>query len=167
VRTEDVRTGSEIAVNRTGEVIEREVPEVLEHQLLDAPELAATPRELPLVALASSRTVDLDLEGAHWQIALELSTDPGVGDWVFLSEQPSAASAASNGVVRRLGVRVALAHPFMERFSGSESGQIEPLLRVAVALVLAEVTAREAGVALAGAVRRRVNQLLREALSKP
>jgi hypothetical protein len=167
IRTEDVRTGSEIALHRTGEVIEREVPEVLEQQLVDPPEPASTPPELPPAAFASRRTVDVDLEGARWQIALELSTDPGVGDWVFLSEQPTAAAVDSDAVVRRLGVRVALAHPFMERFGGSEPSQIEPLLRVAVALVLAEVTAREAGVALAGAIRRRVNQLLREALSKP
>jgi hypothetical protein len=55
----------------------------------------------------------------------------------------------------------------MERFGGTDGSQIEPLLRLAAALALAEVTAREAGVALAGLIRRRVNQLLREGLSNP
>jgi hypothetical protein len=55
----------------------------------------------------------------------------------------------------------------MDRFGGTDASHIEPLLRLAAALALAEVTAREAGVALAGLIRLRVNQLLREGLSNP
>jgi hypothetical protein len=145
-------------------VIEREVPPVLAGQLGERLIAAETPAILPEVSIASQRAIDLELDGIPWHIDLELSTDPGVGDWVYLSDQPSRAAGHE---ARRLGVRVALAHPFMERFGGSSPSQIEPLLRVAVALVLAEVTAREAGLDLAGSIRRRVNELLRDALSKP
>jgi hypothetical protein len=62
---------------------------------------------------------------------------------------------------------VALAHPFTERFAGSEAEEFEPLLRVAAAIMLAETAARESGVRQAGEVRRNINELLREALSKP
>jgi hypothetical protein len=165
VRPDDLRSGAEIAVDHTAEVIEHEAAQVLERQLVEKPESAPTPAELPPVPLASRRTIEVELEGGRWQIDLELSTDPGVGEWVYLSDQPSPAG--QDGEARRLGVRVSLAHPFMERFGGTDPAHIEPLLRVGVALVLAEVTAREAGLELAGSIRRRVNQLLREALSKP
>ena len=163
IRTTDVRSGATVAVERTGDAIEHGAPAVIESQLTETPESADTPTELPPAELASHRTINLDLDGQSWQIELELSTDPAVGDWVFLSDQPGPASSSP----RRLGVRVSLAHPFMERFGGILPSQIEPLLRVAVALVLAEVTAREAGLRLAGSIRKRVNDLLRNALSRP
>ena len=141
------------------------MPPVLEDQLADHPVTVPTPEALPQAQLASWRTIEIECDGVPWQIDLELSTDPGVGDWLSVSERPTAPSQV-NGA-RRLGIRVSLAHPFMERFGGTDASQIEPLLRLAAALALAEVTAREAGVALAGLIRRRVNQLLREGLSNP
>src|SRR5207237_1308679 len=95
IRQEEARAGAQIAVDRTAEVIERDVAPVLETQL-DEPDTAQIPEGLPAAELASRR-----------------------------------------------------------------------LIRVAAALALAEVTAREAGVALAGSIRLRVNQLLREALCNP
>jgi hypothetical protein len=53
----------------------------------------------------------------------------------------------------------------MERFTGADRDKIEPVLRVAAAMGLAEKLAREGGVRLAGAVRQNVNKLLREAMS--
>ncbi len=64
-------------------------------------------------------------------------------------------------------MRIALAHPFTERFAGSDSEQLELLARIAAAIMLAETAARESGVRQAGEVRRNINDLLREALSKP
>jgi hypothetical protein len=164
-RVQDVRSGAEVATDRTADTIERDAPQILEAQLGEAPTPAETPTTLPSVPLASRRVMQLELDGACWQIDLELSVDPAVGDWVFLSDSPSTGAEQEGS--RHLAVRVALAHPFMERFGGTRSDQIEPLLRIAVALVLAEVTAREAGLQLAGSIRKRVNELLRDALSKP
>jgi len=62
---------------------------------------------------------------------------------------------------------MSLAHPFMQRFCRADSSEIEGLERVAAALALAEITARDAGVPQYGTIRRNVNQLLRDALSKP
>ena len=55
----------------------------------------------------------------------------------------------------------------MIQFGGLEVEKIEPLQRVAVAIVLSEITARESGVRDAGTFRRNINELLRDALSKP
>jgi hypothetical protein len=165
VRPEQVRAGAQAAVNHTAAVIEHDVPPVLEGQLTDPPVAAPTPEALPQAQLASRRTIQIECDGVPWEIDLELSTDPGVGDWLYLSERATPPEQVTGA--RRLGIRVSLTHPFMERFGGTDASHIEPLLRVAAALALAEVTAREAGVTLAGLIRRRVNQLLREGLSKP
>jgi len=165
VRPEQVRAGAQAAVGNTAAVIEHDVPPVLENQLADHPVTVSTPETLAQAQLVSRRTIEIECDGVPWQIDLELSTDPGVGDWLSVSERPTAPAQASGA--RRLGIRVSLAHPFMERFGGTDASQIEPLLRLAAALALAEVTAREAGVTFAGLIRRRVNQLLREGLSNP
>jgi hypothetical protein len=54
----------------------------------------------------------------------------------------------------------------MVQFGGWTAREIEPLQRVAVALVLAEVTARESGVKAASTIRHNVDELLRDVLSK-
>ncbi|HEX9774106.1 MAG TPA: ATP-binding protein [Actinomycetota bacterium] len=165
VRPEDVRRGAEVAVRRTADVIARDVPPILEGQLADAPQAALPSPKLPPATLVSQRMIELECDGVPWRIELELSTDPAVGDWLYIADQ--SPTSARGQEMRVLGIRVAMAHPFMERFAGTDASQIEPLLRVATALALAEVTAREAGVEFAGSIRRRVNQLLREALSNP
>jgi hypothetical protein len=122
---------------------------------------------LPPATTLSRRVIDLELDGDHWQIILELSDDPSIGDWVALCDQSVTSDATTGNKVRQVGIRLALAHPFMERFGGTEPSQIEPLLRIAVAIVLAEITARNSGVRYAGAIRRNINEFLRTALSKP
>jgi Histidine kinase-, DNA gyrase B-, and HSP90-like ATPase len=162
-RQEDVRAGAQVAVERTAEAIERDAAPVLQEQLSET-DPGAAPEALPRAELASHRRIEIECDGVPWEIELELSMDPAVSDWLYVSDRPSPPT----GGKRTLGIRVAMAHPFMERFAGTwDVEQIEPLLRVAAALALAEVTAREAGVPLAGSIRLRVNQLLREALSNP
>ena len=76
------------------------------------------------------------------------------------SVQPSA------GPERVIEIRVSLAHPFMVSFAQTDPDDVEALLRVASALALAETLARRT-VRLAGTVRRNLNEILREALSRP
>ena len=69
--------------------------------------------------------------------------------------------------MRQIAVRLALAHPFMDRFAGSDPERIEGILRVAAAIGLAETAAWESGVQMAGTIRRNANELLRGGLSGP
>jgi hypothetical protein len=164
VRAADVRSGAELATERTADVLEQEAGPVLQRQLAQLPDVSAPIAELPTAALATRRVLDVRLELAIWRVELELSTDPGLGDWVSISDEPSNPGG---NTVRRVGIRLALAHPFMERFGGTTSSEIEPLLRVAIAIVLSEITARESGVKGAGTLRRNINEILRDALAKP
>ena len=89
--------------------------------------------------------------GKKWRIALELSADPSVEDWITLSDKPvNLPKKGKEPARRQITVRISLIHPFMERFGGASQEQIEPLLRVGAAIALAEITARESGVKLAG-----------------
>jgi len=164
----DYRKGAEAAVESTANSIEQHTPPVLE------PHLTAEPSdEPPLASLAqttelSQRIIDVTLDGRPWRIILELTYDPAIGDWVSISDQPVLVKDAESGAqVRQIGVRVSLAHPFMERYAGTTIEDIEPLVRVGAAIALAEVAARDSGVKMAGTMRRIINDLLRNALSKP
>ena len=163
-KPDELKRGAIVAVGRTAEVIEREVPPVLEDQLTSQPESREPAVGLPLATMASTREIEVELDGCTWLVVLELSDDPGIGDWVSISDRPARNDRSS---VRRLSVRLSLVHPFMQRFAGVEPARIEPLLRVAVAICLAETTARDSGVRSAGTIRRNINQLLRTALSQP
>lgn len=166
-RPDEIQQAAEAVAERTAEVIEREVPRVLEGQLTAVPSEAPPPEALAPVPTLARRVINVELLGQHWEIDLELSSDPALSDWVSLSDRKPATRDGRDADVRRLAVRVALAHPFTERFVGSDAEQLEPLVRIAAAIMLAETAARESGVRQAGEVRRNINELLREALSKP
>jgi len=166
----DLRKGAEIASGRTAETIKREVPPVLEGQLDAPPESQPPPKALPSATMASTREIIVELHGITWQILLELSNDPGVGEWLTVSDRPSRQGTGANAALRsarQVSVRLALAHPFMDRFSGADPERIEPMLRIAAAIAFAETSARDSGVRMAGTVRRNINDFLRKALSKP
>jgi len=142
------------------------VPPIIDKQLNEEPVSKSPPRTLPpSVATASKREIEVILRDAKWKITLDLSNDPAVSDWISISDQPSTQSKIDP--IRHVGVRLSLAHPFMERFGGTDPDQIEPLLRLAAAICLAEIVARDSGVSQAGTIRRNINELLRDALSKP
>jgi hypothetical protein len=169
ITKKDLERGAERAVARTAQAIQSGGPDVLGNQLSGRSGSDRLPEALPSSVFASTREIDVDLKGKKWKIVLELSADPSIEDWITLSDKtPDTKKKNKKEPARRqITVRLALDHPFMERFGGVSQDQIEPLLRVAAAIGLAEITARESGVRLAGEIRRNINELLRDALSKP
>ncbi|MGE5554250.1 MAG: ATP-binding protein [Betaproteobacteria bacterium] len=162
-RKRDMQEGAEQAVRQTALVVETHVPQVLAPQLESQPDSQPPPPALPEVGDTIGREIVVDLNGVQWRIQLELTTDPAVSDWLTVSYWNQRAETRTGSI----GVRVCLAHPFMDRFSGVDSEQIEPILRIAVAIALGEAAARASGVRYAGTIRRNINDLLRNALSKP
>ena len=55
----------------------------------------------------------------------------------------------------------------MLQYSGTDASQIEPLQRMAIAIALAEIAARDSGVSKSRTFIRNLNKFLRDALSKP
>jgi hypothetical protein len=166
-RTDDLRAGAELAGRRTAEVIQKGVPEVLGRQIGSTPDPAPPAQDLPSASLATRRVIPVELDGQQWQIILELTDDPAIGDWLDLCEQPIPEGTPDCEPGCRVGVRLSLTHPFMERFGGADANRIEPLLRVAAAIALAETSARKSGVRYASSIRHHVNDLLLNALAAP
>lgn len=163
VGRKELRKAAEVASQKTADVIRREVPPVLEQQLEEAPDNKAAPKNLPQALSASTREIDVELNDKPWRIVIELSNDPAIGDWITVSDKAPKPKSSP----RQVMVRMALSHPFIERFAGTDHSQIEPFLRIAAAIGLAEIAARDSGVKAAGTIRRNINDLLRNALSKP
>lgn len=162
VAQRELRAEAEKANTRVAETIEKEVPPVLDAQSVLPPVTDPPPQSLTPDPSGSSRVIEVMHREVQWKITIELSVDPAVEDWLSLTDRP-----ASRNAPREITVRMSLTHPFMQRFCRVESAEIEALERVAAALALAEITARDAGVPQYGTIRRNVNQLLRDALSKP
>lgn len=162
-RPADLRTGAEEATEHTTEAV-RADPQVLSDQVEAHPEPEPLPPSLPPTELAAAREIQIELGASRWRISVELSTDPAIGEWLTIFDTVPAEVGAEE---RRIGIRLCLAHPFMDRFGGEDAARIEPLLRVAVAFGLGEIAARESGVRMAGVIRSNANELLRGPLSRP
>ena len=160
-KKKDYRTGATQATKRITDTIREHVPTAIDN-LPKKPSQNKPSRTLPEVNSVGRREIDIKFSNQQWNVTIELSTDPAVGDWLEISEQPSSSNKSAN----KLGLRVSLAHPFMERFGGADCDEIEPLLRMGVAIALSEVVARRSGMKMAGTIRRNINSLLREALCK-
>jgi len=161
-RTRDLRSAAVLSNDRVTQTIQDHVPDVLEHQIEELPEQLPPPAVLALASeVAAQRSIRIEVLDDVWEIIVELTNDPAIGDWISYSENQRANDA------RHVAIRLSLAHPFMLQFGGATAEQIEPLQRVATAIVLSEIAARESGVRHAGTIRRNINKLLREALARP
>lgn len=148
------------AVKKTATVMAEQLPTVLPSVVDAEPVETPTVRESVSPAIAG-RNFDLSFRDTKWTIEVEITGDPAEGQWLSITDVPSRHSQP-----RCLSIRVSMAHPFMVRFAQNDPEDVEALLRVAAAIAVAEVLARDAGVRYAGTVRRNINDILRHALSQ-
>lgn len=154
-------TAARQAVTNTAQAMQTRLPEVLPGVATAEP--VDTPaEEAPHTSTLASRRFDIRFRDKAWSINVELNDDPAESQWLAVSD-----TAETRKEPRRLDIRVSMAHPFMIRFAQTDTEDVEALLRVAAALALAEVLARDSGVRKAGTVRRNVNDILKDALSEP
>lgn len=152
---------AKLAVSNTAQAIASKLPAILP-AVADAPPVDTPDQEAPHKSTLANRRFEIDFRGKVWDINVELANDPSESQWLALSDTPETRKQP-----RSLDIRVSMSHPFMVRFAQTDSEDVEALLRVAAALGLAEVLARDSGVRKAGTVRRNVNDILRDALSEP
>ena len=153
------------AAQHTAEALGKHAGAVVGTQLSATPEPETPPPEvLPAVRIATRHEVTLNVEheSRRWRVIIELTPDPGLEDWYSFSRRDSPGEGMSE-----LTVRVSMSHPFTERFALKDPEEMEPLVRIAAALALAEVAALDVGVSKRiKTLRRNFNQLLREALAR-
>ena len=148
-----------IAVDNAARALRERLPTALS-EISKAPPVDTPDEEAPHAGTLARKQFDVRFRDNEWRINIELTEDPSESQWLALSDV-----AATTEQPRRLDIRVSMAHPFMVRFAQNDSEDVEALLRVAAALALGEVLARESGVGLAGTIRRNVNDIIRSALS--
>lgn len=149
------------AVTYTTQAMQERLPDVLPG-VADAGLVDTSEEEAPHTATLANRRFDIRFRDKNWSINVELTDDPAESQWLVVSDV-----AETSKEPRLLDIRLSMAHPFMVRFAQTDTEDVEGLLRVAAALALAEVLARDSGVRKAGTVRRNVNDIIREALSEP
>jgi hypothetical protein len=148
------------AVASTAEAMENNLPSVLP-SLSEAMPVETPREESPQQPQLASRVFEIRFRGRAWVIHVEITYDVAESQWLVVSD-----SGEIREEPRRIDIRLSMTHPFMIRFAQTQAESLESLLRIGAAIALAEVLARDAGVRMAGTVRRNVNDILRDALSE-
>lgn len=157
--TRSLERNAETAVSNTATTLQQHLPDVV-GELIDlradsVPEIAVG---LPI---EHHRRVAFEHDGLSWDVGIEIVGDPSESSWFTRDLE------LGNPGRIRVDVRLNSAHPFLVRFGQRDSESLEVILRMAVALVVAEVLARQSGVAMAGVIGRNLNEVLSRALSNP
>jgi Histidine kinase-, DNA gyrase B-, and HSP90-like ATPase len=170
-QAENYRARPELSANTlvrvasdTGQILAQRVPPLVDAQLQAPPDSGALPATLPeSTKLEAKGEAEFSLVHARqrWHITVELISDESVQEWLEISKEERADNE------NRVQLRVNMAHPFVVRFASTDGTESVALVRMAVALAVAEITSRATGVRQSGTVRRNLNQLLRDALSGP
>jgi hypothetical protein len=168
LKSVDITPVAQQAVDQTATIVSRRVAPVVKDELAQTPlEFHLPAIDEPPVPPIASREITLDLDSQAWTISIELSNEPGVGDWLTIqSDSLELDSGENTNAIRRVVMRLAMSHPFMLRFAGATGEHVEPILRLAVAIAIGELIARESGAKYSGRVRAGVNRLLRESLAE-
>ena len=148
------------ALKNTGDILRATAPPVLGKQMRAVPGGHPPPASLPEAKESWKEEFDLEISWSSWKVTVEVTIDPSVNEWIRVFD-----AGTDEKDVRRVGVSLSLSHPFMERFVGPDHDRIRAFIRLAAAIGLAEITAREAGGRLAGEMRRNINHLMSDALS--
>lgn len=121
--------------------------------------------ELTKTEDVSCRDFEIEFNDTKWLVTIELSYDEDITDWIEIGSHVLKYKNI-NKSLRQVGVRMSLNHPFVIEFAGADKNKLEPILRIAASIGLAEEIAREAGVRQAGTVRMNLNRLLTAIASK-
>jgi hypothetical protein len=137
-------TAARQAVTNTTQALQTRLPQVLP-AVADAAPVDTPEDEPPSQPQLAGRRFDIDFRDKAWSINVQLTDDSAESQWLVVSE-----TGETRQEPRRMEIRVSMTHPFMVCFAETDWQDVEVLLRVAAAIALAEVLARDSGVRKAG-----------------
>ena len=140
--------------SKTKQNIEKLIKEVSTSQEEENP---PTFEKLPEENKLEIITEEFDIQGEKWIVELTLVDDPGISDWLDIFEEEYIQVG-----VRKIKARLSLVHPFMSSFGDED---IQPFIRLAIALALSESAAYMSG-GSARSVRKNLNKFLLTALGR-
>lgn len=145
------------AVESTSNALVENLPGALPLLLAQAAEEPTAAEETsPLVA----RTLQFSHQGQEWTVDVSAHKEESSRNFFTHSY------ALDSGTKLTLSIRLNIAHPFVIRFGQRDSDGLEVMLRLAVAAVVAEVLARQSGLADSGRVTRNFGQVVDRVLSR-
>lgn len=106
------------------------------------------------VSQDGNRAIKVWHEGNEVSVEVEVTYEPGVSDFIYVYPQDEAHN--------RLRVRVAMSHPLIPSNCGTTPCLLIVITQLAASIALSENLARNSGIKQVGAVRRYVNDILRE-----
>jgi hypothetical protein len=157
----EVADAADKALMRTIGALEASLTQALP-AVADAPPVETDTIPLAPQSTIARRELPISFRGRSWIIRIELTNDPTQDEWLAVSDHPTIGDDADI-----IEIRVSMAHPFMISFAQTNPDEIEALLRIAAGLALSEKLARGVGIRMAKTIRRNLNELLREVLSRP
>lgn len=156
---------AQAATDKVAEVVEATVAPVLRKEVAHPSRPGPVPPQVPRSRLqASERKATIFDGNKYWEVTIRTSVDPAVGAWLRLGKQ--ARKRERGRETRCLTIDVALAHPFVERFMGPSSENLELIIRFAVGCAIALVLTEDATKTDASLALLHLNELLRNSLSK-
>lgn len=161
----DYKSSGAKALNNTVKDFETKAPKAINETFDESP--VDEEQEVPLIHTekAINRDFSVNFNKTDWVISIELSYDPSLNEMLevgtHLIKEP-----LNDKSVRQMGIRLSLTHPFMIEFAGTDNSMIEPILRMAAAMGLAEIIAKESGAKTQGEIRRNFNQLITKISTK-
>ena len=141
-------------LDETVDYLEKNAPKAIEEVVNSENILEEEQQELIKTEKTIHREFEVRFNKVNWKISIELSYDPSLKELIEISNQ------SNEKTVRKIGIRLSLTHPFMVEFAGADTSKIEPILRIAAALGLSEILAKESGIKTQGEVRRNFNELI-------
>lgn len=154
----ELKKAAEAVVKNTVEDIRNNLQPIIE-------EIRSTPlSEVENITLTqtedvASRDFEITFDDTNWLITIELSYDDDIKDWIEIGSHV-LKKKNTDKTIRQVGVRMNLKHPFVLQFAGADKNKLEPILRIAASIGLAEEAARSVGVSQAGKVRMNLNKVL-------
>ncbi len=134
--------------------------------VLPADEAIAEPAApLPVDVRAPNREYQVRFDNADWTVEFQFPRKNERDAW--LDVRGGASDIEDSGGRNLLQIRLAMDHPFTVNFVKLDQHHLEPVLRLAASLALAERLAKLAGVDTPSVIRSRLNQVLTQALGHP
>jgi hypothetical protein len=159
-----IKPSAEVANSGVATSVQTEVPaamQQLKEDPVDDQFPTQPPPQIQVDELLSRKSVTVTTQSVTWNVTLDLTNEP-LGDWCEIALPVPIGGGDTS---RQLHIRMSLANPFVVQFSGANYENLEALWRISAALGIAETIAFETG-GRPAAVRRNMNDLLRNALSK-
>ncbi|MDQ1088617.1 ATP-binding protein [Siphonobacter sp. SORGH_AS_1065] len=160
----EIRQTAEYVLKSTIGEISRNAKDVIGN-IRNLPKVTETVSELVYTDKSNNRTLIVDFNDSSWEINIELSYDPSIVNFYEVGDHLISPDTERNNKIRRVGIRLSLAHPFMQQFIGIDKSRLEPMLRVVAALGLSETIARSVNATNQGEIRRNFNQLIKRLLT--